>query len=65
MSVVKDMSKVHSSLLVPESEREDAQGPKQDKKKKPFARTHKRTQYNHRFVIAVAGFGNRYGHEQI
>ncbi|KAK8964184.1 40S ribosomal protein S30 [Platanthera guangdongensis] len=32
---------------------------KQDKKKKPRGRAHKRMQYNRRFVTAVVGFGKK------
>ncbi|CAK9231166.1 unnamed protein product [Sphagnum troendelagicum] len=34
---------------------------KQDKKKKPTGRAHKRMQYNRRFVTAVVGFGKKRG----
>ncbi|KAL3018998.1 hypothetical protein AAZX31_05G057700 [Glycine max] len=34
---------------------------KQDKKKKPRGRAHKRMQYNRRFVTAVVGFGKKRG----
>ncbi|KAM1546097.1 hypothetical protein COP1_046619 [Malus domestica] len=34
---------------------------KQDKKKKPRGRAHKRLQYNRRFVTAVVGFGKKRG----
>ncbi|KAL6558428.1 ribosomal protein S30A [Orobanche minor] len=34
---------------------------KQDKKKNPRGRAHKRMQYNRRFVTAVVGFGKKRG----
>ncbi|CAI5525550.1 unnamed protein product [Closterium sp. Naga37s-1] len=34
---------------------------KQDKKKQPKGRAHKRMQYNRRFVTAVVGFGKKRG----
>ncbi|XP_009117523.1 40S ribosomal protein S30 [Brassica rapa] len=34
---------------------------KQDKKKKPRGRAHKRLQHNRRFVTAVVGFGKKRG----
>uniref|UniRef100_A0A453QV68 Uncharacterized protein n=1 Tax=Aegilops tauschii subsp. strangulata TaxID=200361 RepID=A0A453QV68_AEGTS len=34
---------------------------KQDKKKQPRGRAHKRIQYNRRFVTAVVGFGKKRG----
>ncbi|PHU08152.1 40S ribosomal protein S30 [Capsicum chinense] len=34
---------------------------KQDKKKKPRGRAHKRMQYTRRFVTAVVGFGKKRG----
>ncbi|KAI9197891.1 hypothetical protein LWI28_006187 [Acer negundo] len=57
-----NMGKVHGSLARADKVR--GQTPKlakQDKKKKPPGRTHKRMQYNRRFVTAVVCFGKKRG----
>ncbi|XP_022893225.1 uncharacterized protein LOC111407783 isoform X3 [Olea europaea var. sylvestris] len=52
------MGKVHGSLARAGKVREQTpKVVKQDKKKKPRGRAHKRMQYNRRFVTAVVGFG--------
>ncbi|GLJ11137.1 hypothetical protein SUGI_0144200 [Cryptomeria japonica] len=56
------MSKVHGSLARAGKVRgQTPKVAKQDKKKKPRGRAHKRMQYNRRFVTAVAGFGKKRG----
>ncbi|KAL2479967.1 40S ribosomal protein S30 [Abeliophyllum distichum] len=56
----ENSSKVHGSLARAGKVR--GQTPKvvkQDKKKQPRGRAHKRMQYNRRFVTAVVGFGKK------
>jgi small subunit ribosomal protein S30e len=56
------MSKVHGSLARAGKVRgQTPKVAKQDKKKKPTGRAHKRMQYNRRFVTAVVGFGKKRG----
>eukprot|EP01018_Ginkgo_biloba_P004090 Gb_23464 [translate_table: standard] len=56
------MSKVHGSLARAGKVRgQTPKVAKQDKKKKPRGRAHKRMQYNRRFVTAVVGFGKKRG----
>jgi small subunit ribosomal protein S30e len=56
------MSKVHGSLARAGKVRgQTPKVAKQDKKKKPKGRAHKRMQYNRRFVTAVVGFGKKRG----
>ncbi|KAK3220110.1 hypothetical protein Dsin_014080 [Dipteronia sinensis] len=55
-------SKVHGSLARAGKVRgQTPKVAKQDKKKKPRGRAHKRMQYNRRFVTAVVGFGKKRG----
>ncbi|CAM6058612.1 unnamed protein product [Sphagnum tenellum] len=55
-------SKVHGSLARAGKVRgQTPKVAKQDKKKKPTGRAHKRMQYNRRFVTAVVGFGKKRG----
>ncbi|KDO55923.1 hypothetical protein CISIN_1g042287mg, partial [Citrus sinensis] len=56
------MGKVHGSLARAGKVRgQTPKVAKQDKKKKPRGRAHKRMQYNRRFVTAVVGFGKKRG----
>ncbi|KAK4856369.1 hypothetical protein QYF36_016780 [Acer negundo] len=56
------MGKVHGSLARAGKVRgQTPKVAKQDKKKKPRGRTHKRMQYNRRFVTALVGFGKKRG----
>ncbi|MFZ8474680.1 eS30 family ribosomal protein, partial [Staphylococcus aureus] len=56
------MGKVHGSLARAGKVRgQTPKVAKQDKKKQPRGRAHKRMQYNRRFVTAVAGFGKKRG----
>ncbi|WOK97955.1 hypothetical protein Cni_G06663 [Canna indica] len=56
------MGKVHGSLARAGKVRgQTPKVTKQDKKKKPRGRAHKRMQYNRRFVTAVVGFGKKRG----
>ncbi|KAM1062503.1 hypothetical protein EV2_027580 [Malus domestica] len=56
------MGKVHGSLARAGKVRgQTPKVAKQDKKKKPRGRAHKRLQYNRRFVTAVVGFGKKRG----
>ncbi|QHO42044.1 40S ribosomal protein [Arachis hypogaea] len=56
------VSKVHGSLARAGKVRgQTPKVAKQDKKKKPRGRAHKRMQYNRRFVTAVVGFGKKRG----
>ncbi|KAG6545050.1 hypothetical protein Mapa_013744 [Marchantia paleacea] len=56
------MSKVHGSLARAGKVRgQTPKVQKQDKKKQPKGRAHKRIQYNRRFVTAVVGFGKKRG----
>ncbi|CAI7837801.1 unnamed protein product, partial [Closterium sp. NIES-53] len=56
------MSKVHGSLARAGKVRgQTPKVEKQDKKKQPKGRAHKRMQYNRRFVTAVVGFGKKRG----
>uniref|UniRef100_A0A6N2MDU0 Uncharacterized protein n=1 Tax=Salix viminalis TaxID=40686 RepID=A0A6N2MDU0_SALVM len=56
------ISKVHGSLARAGKVRgQTPKVAKQDKKKKPRGRAHKRMQYNRRFVTAVVGFGKKRG----
>ncbi|KAL8254521.1 hypothetical protein R6Q59_032742 [Mikania micrantha] len=55
-------SKVHGSLARAGKVRgQTPKVAKQDKKKQPRGRAHKRIQYNRRFVTAVVGFGKKRG----
>ncbi|KAH9622611.1 hypothetical protein KSS87_002660 [Heliosperma pusillum] len=57
-----DDGKVHGSLARAGKVRgQTPKVAKQDKKKKPRGRAHKRLQYNRRFVTAVVGFGKKRG----
>ncbi|KVI01226.1 Ribosomal protein S30 [Cynara cardunculus var. scolymus] len=57
-----DMGKVHGSLARAGKVRgQTPKVAKQDKKKQPRGRAHKRIQYNRRFVTAVVGFGKKRG----
>ncbi|CAL0313743.1 unnamed protein product [Lupinus luteus] len=57
-----DAGKVHGSLARAGKVRgQTPKVAKQDKKKKPRGRAHKRLQYNRRFVTAVVGFGKKRG----
>ncbi|EYU41614.1 hypothetical protein MIMGU_mgv1a016770mg [Erythranthe guttata] len=57
-----NMGKVHGSLARAGKVRgQTPKVAKQDKKKKPRGRAHKRMQYNRRFVTAVVGFGKKRG----
>ncbi|KAI5664613.1 hypothetical protein M9H77_23936 [Catharanthus roseus] len=59
---VSSYSKVHGSLARAGKVRgQTPKVAKQDKKKKPRGRAHKRMQYNRRFVTAVVGFGKKRG----
>nr|GEX83692.1 40S ribosomal protein S30 [Tanacetum cinerariifolium] len=54
------MGKVHGSLARAGKVRgQTPKVAKQDKKKQPRGRAHKRIQYNRRFVTAVVGFGKK------
>ncbi|KAG8091428.1 hypothetical protein GUJ93_ZPchr0012g22193 [Zizania palustris] len=56
------MGKVHGSLARAGKVRgQTPKVAKQDKKKKPRGRAHKRMQHNRRFVTAVVGFGKKRG----
>ncbi|KAL8136577.1 hypothetical protein V2J09_002578 [Rumex salicifolius] len=56
------MGKVHGSLARAGKVRgQTPKVAKQDKKKQPRGRAHKRLQYNRRFVTAVVGFGKKRG----
>uniref|UniRef100_A0A6N2N144 40S ribosomal protein S30 n=1 Tax=Salix viminalis TaxID=40686 RepID=A0A6N2N144_SALVM len=56
------VGKVHGSLARAGKVRgQTPKVAKQDKKKKPRGRAHKRMQYNRRFVTAVVGFGKKRG----
>ncbi|XP_048538193.1 uncharacterized protein LOC125516997, partial [Triticum urartu] len=56
------MGKVHGSLARAGKVRgQTPKVAKQDKKKQPRGRAHKRIQYNRRFVTAVVGFGKKRG----
>lgn len=56
------MGKVHGSLARAGKVRgQTPKVAKQDKKKQPRGRAHKRMQYNRRFVTAVVGFGKKRG----
>ncbi|TKY70829.1 40S ribosomal protein S30 [Spatholobus suberectus] len=56
------LGKVHGSLARAGKVRgQTPKVAKQDKKKKPRGRAHKRMQYNRRFVTAVVGFGKKRG----
>ncbi|KAJ4958608.1 hypothetical protein NE237_025719 [Protea cynaroides] len=56
------MGKVHGSLARAGKVRgQTPKVAKQDKKKKPRGRAHKRMQYNRRFVTTVVGFGKKRG----
>ncbi|XP_022855937.1 40S ribosomal protein S30-like [Olea europaea var. sylvestris] len=56
------MCKFHGSLArVGKVRGQTPKVAKQDKKKKPRSRAHERMQYNHRFVIAIDGFGKKRG----
>nr|PNR60547.1 hypothetical protein PHYPA_003340 [Physcomitrium patens] len=56
------IGKVHGSLARAGKVRgQTPKVAKQDKKKKPKGRAHKRMQYNRRFVTAVVGFGKKRG----
>ncbi|CDY43497.1 hypothetical protein BRARA_A00791 [Brassica rapa] len=56
------MGKVHGSLARAGKVRgQTPKVAKQDKKKKPRGRAHKRLQHNRRFVTAVVGFGKKRG----
>ncbi|KAL8208436.1 hypothetical protein R6Q57_007848 [Mikania cordata] len=56
------MGKVHGSLARAGKVRgQTPKVSKQDKKKQPRGRAHKRIQYNRRFVTAVVGFGKKRG----
>uniref|UniRef100_A0A6N2KAA5 Uncharacterized protein n=1 Tax=Salix viminalis TaxID=40686 RepID=A0A6N2KAA5_SALVM len=58
----QQQSKVHGSLARAGKVRgQTPKVAKQDKKKKPRGRAHKRMQYNRRFVTAVVGFGKKRG----
>ncbi|CAK9863744.1 unnamed protein product [Sphagnum jensenii] len=58
----KNVGKVHGSLARAGKVRgQTPKVAKQDKKKKPTGRAHKRMQYNRRFVTAVVGFGKKRG----
>ncbi|CAN6194813.1 unnamed protein product, partial [Urochloa humidicola] len=60
--VAAAMGKVHGSLARAGKVRgQTPKVAKQDKKKKPRGRAHKRMQYNRRFVTAVVGFGKKRG----
>ncbi|CAA2953813.1 40s ribosomal s30 [Olea europaea subsp. europaea] len=63
LACLKDkMGKVHGSLARAGKVRgQTPKVAKQDKKKKPRGRAHKRMQYNRRFVTAVVGFGKKRG----
>ncbi|CAM6033152.1 unnamed protein product [Sphagnum compactum] len=59
---VNSECKVHGSLARAGKVRgQTPKVAKQDKKKKPTGRAHKRMQYNRRFVTAVVGFGKKRG----
>ncbi|XP_057739429.1 40S ribosomal protein S30-like [Arachis stenosperma] len=61
-SQLTTMGKVHGSLARAGKVRgQTPKVAKQDKKKKPRGRAHKRMQYNRRFVTAVVGFGKKRG----
>ncbi|CAN6233044.1 unnamed protein product, partial [Urochloa humidicola] len=61
-SAASAMGKVHGSLARAGKVRgQTPKVAKQDKKKKPRGRAHKRMQYNRRFVTAVVGFGKKRG----
>ncbi|XP_051204609.2 small ribosomal subunit protein eS30z/eS30y/eS30x [Lolium perenne] len=62
LSAAVDMGKVHGSLARAGKVRgQTPKVAKQDKKKQPRGRAHKRIQYNRRFVTAVVGFGKKRG----
>nr|KYP55364.1 40S ribosomal protein S30 [Cajanus cajan] len=59
---IERLGKVHGSLARAGKVRgQTPKVAKQDKKKKPRGRAHKRMQYNRRFVTAVVGFGKKRG----
>ncbi|WZZ24550.1 hypothetical protein YC2023_007951 [Brassica napus] len=60
--VVTHLPEVHGSLARAGKVRgQTPKVAKQDKKKKPRGRAHKRLQHNRRFVTAVVGFGKKRG----